>query len=54
MPLSCREQCGDDMDAFMEDLQYFQGLYDDDSSYEELNKFLSEKVSKACILSFMV
>jgi glucose-6-phosphate 1-dehydrogenase len=32
------------MDAFMQDVTYFQGLYDEDSSFEELSSFLKEQV----------
>ena len=40
----CRAECSDDMDAFLQDVTYFQGQYDEDESYSKLSEALDEKV----------
>lgn len=44
--LARRDECSDDMDAFLQDVTYFQGQYDEDESYEKLSEALAEKVRR--------
>lgn len=42
----CREDCQKIMDDFLADVRYVRGQYDEDESYENLSKQLSEKVHR--------